>query len=330
MKSQAIVFTDLHKVELLDFELPPLEKGEILVQTLYSLISPGTELRCLAGKEFDNFPFIAGYAATGRILETGPECTLQVGQLIFFGGTQKASIARGWGGHCCHAVVDAASVFPLPSEVQPLEAVTAAMASISYHGTKVSRPQAHEKVAVVGLGPIGFLSVLCHTLSGAEVVGVDTEAWRVESMQAAGATAVLSRGSVLAAVEQAFGQRADLVVDATGAPAVLSQCVEAVKLLDWSWNEDTDHGARILIQGSYAGDVSFPYRPAFARELKFLLPRNYNRRDLEEVFQLLQTGKLQTKGLISDVVAPKDAPAAYRRLQEREKGLLTVAFKWED
>jgi hypothetical protein len=29
-------------------------------------------------------------------------------------------------------------------------------------------------------------------------------------------------------------------------------------------------------------------------------------------------------------VAPRAAPEAYRRLQEKEKGLLTVAFKWND
>ena len=330
MKSQAIAFTGIQKVELLELELPPLEKDEALIETLYSLISPGTELRCLAGKEFDSFPFIAGYAAVGRILEAGPECTLPVGQLVFFGGTQKANIPRGWGGHCRHAVSTTANLLPLPPGVKPLEAVAAAMASISYHGTKVSRPQAHEKIAVVGLGPIGYLSALCHTLSGAKVVGVDTEAWRVERLRKAGVAGVVSRGSILAAVEEGLGQRADLVVDATGVPAVLPQCIEAVKLLDWGWNDDSDHGARILIQGSYAADVSIPYREAFVRELKFLVPRNYMRKDLHEVIQLIETGKLKTMGLISEVMAPKDAPEAYRRLREKDRGLLTVAFKWEE
>jgi 2-desacetyl-2-hydroxyethyl bacteriochlorophyllide A dehydrogenase len=330
MKSQAIVFTGIQKVELLEMELPVPEKGEALVQTLYSLISPGTELRCLAGKEFSEFPFIAGYAAVGRIVETGVECPFPMGQLVFFGGTQKSNLPRGWGGHCQHAVVSAGSLIPLPPGIELLEAVTIALASISYHGTKVSRPQPDEKVAVVGLGPIGYLSALCHALSGAKVVGVDTEAWRVEHLQAAGIQAALSRGSILSAVEESLGQRADLVVDATGAPAVLPQCIEAVKLLDWGWNEDTDHGARILIQGSYPADVSIPYRESFVRELKFLFPRNYNRRDLDEVLHLIQTGKLKTKGLIGDVVMPKHAREGYRRLQEREKGLLTVAFKWSD
>ena len=171
MKSQAIVFTALSKVELLEIDLPSLEKGEALIETLYSMVSPGTELRCLAGKEFPSFPFIAGYAAVGRILEAGAECGLPVGQLVFFGGTQKSDLPRGWGGHCRFAVASAASLYPLPPGVKPLEAVTSAMAAISYHGTKVSKPKAEEKVAVVGLGPIGYLSVLGHMLSGAKVVG---------------------------------------------------------------------------------------------------------------------------------------------------------------
>ena len=133
-----------------------------------------------------------------------------------------------------------------------------------------------------------------------------------------------------AAVEESFGQLADIVVDATGVPAVLPQCIEAAKALDWSWNEESVHDARILIQGSYAAEFSIPYREAFVKELKFLLPRNCTRKDVEEVLQLMQGGELKTTGLISDVLDPKEAPAGYRRLQEKEEGLLTVAFKWAE
>ena len=328
MKSEALVCTGIQKIELQEFAFPAPGPGEVVVETLYTLISPGTELRCLAGQEFSTFPFIMGYSAVGRVMETGPECILPVGQLVFGGGTQKANIPLGWGAHCRHALTTESRLVPLPASVTPIDALAAKLCAISFHGSTLGRPQAHEKVAVVGLGPIGYLAALCHALSGANVVGIDTEAWRVESMRAAGVPAVLSTGSITAAVESFFGQRADIVVDATGVAAVLPQCIDATKLLSWQWNGDTNHGARVLIQGSYPADLSFSYKESFVRELSILVARNHTENDLRAVIDLVGAGKLDLKGVISDVVCPEKAAETYQRLQEREKGLLTVAFQW--
>ena len=300
----------------------------MIIETLYTLISPGTELRCLAGQEYPEFPFILGYSAVGRIKESGPGCTLPVGQLVFCGGTKKSDLPRCWGAHCRHSLADEASLYLLPAGIDPLAALPAKLAAIAYHGARVARPQPHENVAVVGLGPIGHLAVLCHSHFGASTVGVDTEGWRVERMKSAGASAVVSSGSIAAAVVDFFGQHADLVVDATGVAAALPQCIEAAKTLSWQWNGDTDHGARVLIQGSYPADVSIPYKASFNKELKFLLTRDSTANDVRQVIELISTGNLSTAGVISDVVQPENAPQAYQRLLDREKGLLTVAFDW--
>jgi NADPH:quinone reductase-like Zn-dependent oxidoreductase len=50
-------------VTLEQIEIPEPGVGEVLLEVEYTLISPGTELRCRAGKQDGAvFPFIPGYS----------------------------------------------------------------------------------------------------------------------------------------------------------------------------------------------------------------------------------------------------------------------------
>ena len=48
----------------------------------------------------------------------------------------------------------------------------------------------------------------------------------------------------------------------------------------------------------------------------------------ELFFHLVGTGRFDLDGLITDVVAPADADAAYRALDERPDETLGVCFNW--
>ncbi|NJM07355.1 hypothetical protein HC891_15970 [Candidatus Gracilibacteria bacterium] len=183
MDAHAILHTAANTVALAPVAIPEPGPGQVLVETLYSCISPGTELRCLAGQQPDaaQWPYIPGYALTGRVIAAGPETTLATGTLVFCSGTMAASVARMWGGHVSHALQYERAVYPLPSNVDPLAAALAKLAAITYHGMRLSRPQPHEQVAVIGLGPIGQLAARLHQLSGARVVAADPLAERVPS-----------------------------------------------------------------------------------------------------------------------------------------------------
>jgi len=77
MSGQALVFAGLDRPEVWEIQLPALKPHEVLVETAYSCISPGTEMRCLAGKQDGaRFPFIPGYSLSGRIAAAGHRVTL--------------------------------------------------------------------------------------------------------------------------------------------------------------------------------------------------------------------------------------------------------------
>ena len=88
MTRHALYFTEPHRVSLREEAISPPGPGQVLVKTLMSAISPGTELLIYRGEAPQDlvadtsiaalegtlaFPLKYGYAAVGRVAEVGPE-----------------------------------------------------------------------------------------------------------------------------------------------------------------------------------------------------------------------------------------------------------------
>lgn len=327
MDARAIVFTGVRQVALRQVEIPSPGDGEVLVEALYTLVSPGTELRCLAGEQEGLvFPFIAGYSLVGCVTGRGQGAMLPGGSLVYCSGTARAAgVSLGWGGHASHAVRLESDVYPVPRGVDPLWAAAAHVAGIAYRGVRLGRPQPHETVAVIGLGTIGALAARLHALSGARVVAADLSPHRVALAQQAGIEAFVPQGDLAQAFRQIVPGGADLVVDATGHQAVMRQAVEVAK--DKPWGDSAEPGPRLVVQGSYPGDFSMPYGAAFRRELSFYVPRDTQPRDVRAVLDLMARGKLCLDDL-AEVRKPETAAQAYAELANPATKLLTVAFQW--
>ena len=329
MNARALAFTAVNRVELLEVNIPEPLAGEVLIETELSAVSPGTELRCLAGLQVNAkpWPFIPGYALVGTVIALGTGVNLEVGTRVFCAGTQRASLDRMWGGHSSHAVVSEQSVFVIPDGVTWLQASLTALASIAHHGLHLSRPQSGERIAVIGLGAIGQLSAQLHALSGAAVAVTDTLASRRDTARACGLSVLEPQGSLRETFVTVFPDGADVIVDATGSPAVFAQALEVTKVP--SWHDPLALGGRYLIQGSYADGLHVPYDPVFQRELQLLFPRDTQPRDRRAVLELMAQGKLNLGPLVREF-AVQDAPRAYAALQSLEAGLVTAAFRWRN
>jgi 2-desacetyl-2-hydroxyethyl bacteriochlorophyllide A dehydrogenase len=329
MKARAILFTAVNQVAYEPIEVPEPGPGEVLIESEYTAVSPGTELRCLAGKEagLAPWPVIPGYAISGRVIGVGANCSIKEGTPVFCAGTQKASVNRAWGGHCSHAVTKESNVYVIPDHVDKLEAALVNFAAICQHGVALSKPLAHETVIVVGLGPIGQISARLHALSGARVIAVDVSPERVALAKSAGVEAVVAAPNLIDAVRAVLPDGADIVADSTGSPAVLKQSAELCKV---KLRDDVPcQGPRLLVQGSFPDLFEVSYRAVFNAEASIIIPRSHQARDLRTSMDLLGRGKLKLRDLIGDVRSPETAPQTYQELAANKAGLLTVAFKWK-
>ena len=248
--------------ELRGAALPPPGPGQVLVETLYSGVSRGTEMLVFGGRvpaavrarmraphqegEFD-FPVKYGYANVGRV----------VGGPAELAGSAVFCLYP----HQTRFVVDAGDVIALPDGVPAERAVLAANVETAVNGLWDSGIAVGDRVAVVGGGVVGCLTAyLAARVPGCEVELIDVDAGRRAVAAALGAR--------FASPEQAR-PGADLVVHASGDPAglrtALSLAGDEVTIVELSWFGDREvqlplgesfHHRRLTLRSSQVGSIA--------------------------------------------------------------------------
>lgn len=75
MNSFQVVATAKNQISLEPFTLAPVRDTEVLLEALYTTISPGTELTWLQHKASTPgvYPWYPGYSGSARVLELGAQ-----------------------------------------------------------------------------------------------------------------------------------------------------------------------------------------------------------------------------------------------------------------
>jgi 3-hydroxyethyl bacteriochlorophyllide a dehydrogenase len=325
----AVVFRRPGEVGLEAFDLPEPGPGEVLVQAHHTCISPGTELRCLAGLQPDAtpFPYIPGYAMAGEVAAAGPDALFKAGDRVYLNGTAYTGhLSRMWGGHASHAVVSSSSCLPIPDGLSTLEASLAHLAAIAHHGCLVSGAAAGDSVVVFGLGVLGQICARIYAVMGCVVMAYDVNAERVAAARDAGTAAEVVSDSIAHTVGGSIPHGPDVIADVTGNAAVMAEAVGIAR--DVPWDGGPSRPTTYVVQGSYPGMLPVPYQEAFLKELTLKFPRDCTAGDRARVMDLMAQGQLNARAWISGEVPPEQAKDIYRELAKRDSGLLTVALKW--
>ena len=110
MKTRAVVFPEANRFEVADLTPVSPGPGDIVVRTLVTAISPGTERWVLRGKHVGTqFPCVPGYHRIGIREECGKDVTLfQPGDVVYgsAGGWEEEDIISMWGAHIGRSVGD--------------------------------------------------------------------------------------------------------------------------------------------------------------------------------------------------------------------------------
>ena len=204
------------ELTVLDVPAPACRPGGVLVQSLFSLISTGTEMMKVAeakmsmvGKararpdqvrkvldtvaqqgavatykkvmnKLDSYTPL-GYSLCGVVIEVGAGAEeFHVGQLVAAAGNEYALHAEyNWiPVNLCAAV---------PQGVAPEHAAFATVGAIAMQGVRRAEPQLGETACVIGLGLVGQLVVRLLIAAGVRVVGLDMIEDRCRLAEQAGA-----------------------------------------------------------------------------------------------------------------------------------------------
>ena len=204
------------ELAVLDSPAPVCRPGGVLVQSLFSLISTGTEMMKLAeakmsmvGKararpdqvrkvmdtvsqqgavatykkvmsRLDSYTPL-GYSLCGVVVEVGQGAEeFKVGQLVAAAGNEYAL-------HAEYNWIPVNLCAPVPQGVSPEHAAFATVGSIAMHGVRRAEVQLGDTACVIGLGLVGQLVVRLLVASGVRVIGLDVIEERCRLAEQAGA-----------------------------------------------------------------------------------------------------------------------------------------------
>ena len=204
------------ELAVLDVPAPSGRPGGVLVQSLFSLISTGTEMMkvteanmSMVGmararpdqvrkvldavsqqgvmttykkvmNRLDSYTPL-GYSLCGVVTEVGRGAEeFHVGQLVAAAGNEHALHAElNWvPGNLC---------VPVPRGVAPEHAAFSTVGAIAMQGVRQAEAQLGETAVVIGLGLVGQLVVRLLVASGVKVIGIDLVPDRCELAEKAGA-----------------------------------------------------------------------------------------------------------------------------------------------
>ena len=340
MNVKAVVFVSEDQIEVREVQIPAIKPDQIRTETLYTFVSPGTELRTLAGfyGAKGHYPFIPGYSTLARVVEVGSEVKgIQVGDLLSSRkeGQLVSAVSNWFGGQIGGHVYTPAETVILPEEAaeDPLPYTVTEVASISYRGVSCTAPQSGENVAVIGQGMIGTFSAEFFRLHGCNVTVCDIDENRIAQARKNGFACVdLKETDAL--------ERMILYSGASGFD-VISECSGtsdgfhfACKLI--RKNPFLQHPRRVreqfpclLLQASYVENVSIRPEAFFLGEgVKIITPADRSIYDRMNVVELIRSGKWVPSNYLKNIFKPGEFVDAYRKLQRKE--ICSAVFDWQE
>ena len=183
--------------------------------------------------------------------------------------------------------------------------------STAFHAAEIASIAPGERVAVVGAGPIGYLTVAAARLHDpAEVVAIDLEQERLALVERLGAVPVNARrqNPQTAVYEHTDGRGADVVVEAVGSAPAFERALDVVR-----------RGGRVVVAGVYASEVVPAQLGVWwsrALDIRFtgLCPVHAV---WDRVLAEVGRGTLDPEPLVSHRLPLEEAPAGYELFHAR-------------
>lgn len=205
--------------------------------------------------------------------------------------------------------------YKLPEHVTLQEGALVEPLAVAVHIVRQAGVTPGQSVVVMGAGPVGLLCCAVAKAFGAsKVVAVDIQPSRLEFAQSFAATHTFTPSKVPAAenaealiksagLEDNGG--ADAVIDASGAEPSIQACVHAVR-----------RGGTFVQGGMGKEDITFPIVALCVKEITVKGSFRYGSGDYKLAVELVSSGKVDVKRLISRTVAFEQAEEAFKDVKE--------------
>lgn len=325
-------------VVCVELEKPVAKEGEALIKVKSAGIC-GSDIGAFRGvNPLVSYPRLIGHEIVGEVLEIGEnERGIQVGDhvivdpYIYCDDCYPCSIHRT---NCCtdlkvlgvhieggmaeYLTHPANMLWKLPKDMDLDLAPIAEPLTIALHGIHRGRLKEGEFVAIIGAGPIGLLAAMSALAYGAKPIMIDVVKERLDFAKELGVVYIIQSGvedvkeKVL---EYTNGQGAELVMECSGANAAIRSTLELVA-----------NAGRITLTGWPKVETPLPTDLITKKEVDIMGART-SANEFEEAIELLYTGKVDGRKILTKVVSMEETPNIMRDMEENTGNYMKVIVK---
>lgn len=292
MHTLAVVLHEPRNLALAPVELAEPCEGDLVIETLWSGISTGTEKLLWDGRmpHFPGmgYPLVPGYETVGVVRQAGSGSGLQSGQTVFVPGSRGFRDVRGLFGGAAHWLVAPADRVAAISPELGQKGVLLSLAATAWHALEGGPPPE----LIVGHGVLGRLIARLTVALGHKPPVV----WERNPLRASGAEGYL-------VIDPGQETRNDygVICDVSGDGALLDSLILRLR-----------KGGEIVLAGFYEAPLTFSFPPAFMREARLRIAAEFKDTDLRKACDLVLSGALSLDGLVTHRCAAHEAADAYR------------------
>jgi len=208
-----------------------------------------------------NTPVPLGYSSAGRVIMAGEEAH------EFQAGDRVACAGAGYASHADVIYVPRNLCVPVPESVSERDAAYSTIGAIAMQGVRQADVKLGDRVAVIGLGLIGLLTVQLLKAAGCLVIGFDVDPTAVENGLGSGADFAMNPGGTdtISAVHDITG--------GIGADAVIiTAATRSSQPVEMAGGISRKRG-KVVVVGDVHMDI--PRNTYYAKELDLRLSCSY-------------------------------------------------------
>lgn len=205
-----------------------------------------------------------------------------------------------------YVIANAKYVHKLPDNVTLEEGAMTEPLACALHAVELIKPEATNRVLVIGPGPIGILTSLCFKAYNCRVdlMGVPQDKLRLEKAREMG----------INTIDSPIANSYDIVADCSGNEKGINNGLKAIKA-----------GGKFLQVGIPGKPVSIDYDTLLYKELQVQGTFCHNYSTWEKALMMESMGLIDVKPMISDIVPLEDWKSAFERLLNQEA--LKILFR---
>jgi 2-desacetyl-2-hydroxyethyl bacteriochlorophyllide A dehydrogenase len=328
VSAPTVVFPAPGRVEIWTVTLPDVGPEDVLVRTVCSGVSQGTERWLLTDRYrwangVPQYPHFPGYQAAGVVEHVGPAIDdLRAGDHVFSQGTSFADRSPRYGlaSHTGFHVVPRSGVTRLDPTLDLASGSLLRMAGVSRHGVRLTGVREGDLVAVIGQGLIGQMSAQAARRRGARVIASDLVSARVEASARFSADRAVdaSMQDLGDAVREEAPDGADVVIETTGNARLFLTCVDLVR-----------REGRICLQGYYPDVIEVDFHATHLKRPTVTFPCWVDEADDAALASDLAHGEVVIEPLITHRIPYTEAAEAFELVIEHPERTLGMVLTWD-